>query len=71
MEHFSTQFESADAHLSPPVVIQPEPEVITLEECKGYIGKYDLTDQRILEIRNTVIGIVDSALNSYVKNYGK
>lgn len=43
-------------------------EVISLEECKRFIGNFELSDKRILEIRNNLIGIVDSAINTYLEN---
>lgn len=45
-------------------------EIISLEECKQYIGEFPLTDQRIIDIRNNMIGIVDQILNTYLKNVG-
>ena len=45
-------------------------EIISLDECKKYVGGLNLSDQRILEIRNSVIGIVDSVINAYLENFG-
>jgi hypothetical protein len=41
-------------------------EMISVEECKEYLGKYQLSDQRIAEIRDSIVGIVDHLLNSYL-----
>lgn len=43
-------------------------EIISLKECKPYIGNFDLSDQRIIEIRNNMIGIIDHVINAYLKN---
>lgn len=44
-------------------------EVITIEECKQYFGKFELSDQRITDIKNNLVGIVDSVINSYLDNF--
>jgi uncharacterized CHY-type Zn-finger protein len=44
-------------------------EIITLEECKKCFSKFDLTDQRILEIKNSVIGLVDGVINTYLDSF--
>ena len=44
-------------------------EIISLEECKKYLASYNLTDQRILDIRNNMIGIIDSTLNAYLEGF--
>lgn len=46
-----------------------EDEVITVEECKQYIGKYELSDERISTIKNNLIGIVDTVLNTYLEEF--
>jgi hypothetical protein len=43
--------------------------IMSLEECKKLLGEYNLTDQRILDIRNNLIGIVDSVLNTYLEGF--
>jgi hypothetical protein len=43
-------------------------EIISVEECKKYLGKYQLSDKRIVEIRDNITGIVDNLLNSYLKD---
>ncbi len=44
-------------------------EVISLEECKQYMGEFQLPDKRILEIRNNMIGIVDKVIGAYLKDF--
>ena len=44
-------------------------EIISIEECKKYLGKCNLTDERILAIKDNLIGIVDSILNSYLEEF--
>ena len=44
-------------------------EIISIKECKKYLAKYDLTDQRIVKIKDSLIGIVDSIFNSYLEGF--
>jgi len=44
-------------------------EIISLDECKTYFVKYELSDQRITDIRNSVIGLVDGIINSYLDRF--
>jgi hypothetical protein len=44
-------------------------EVVSFEECKKYFDKYNLDDQRITEIKNNLVGIVDKIMNSYLDNF--
>jgi hypothetical protein len=44
-------------------------EIISTEECKQYFGKFELSDQRIADIKNNLVGIVDSIINSYLDNF--
>jgi hypothetical protein len=52
---------------SPRVPRKPKTDVITLDECKKYLEEYHLSDDRIMEIRNNLTGIVDSLLNAYIE----
>ncbi|HEY1074256.1 MAG TPA: hypothetical protein VGE59_00950 [Patescibacteria group bacterium] len=45
-------------------------EIISLKECKQYVGEFQLSDQRIIEIRNNMIGIIDQVINAYLRNVG-
>lgn len=42
-------------------------EIISLKECKEFCQKYDLSDERIREINNNLVGLVDKVLNSYLE----
>lgn len=44
-------------------------EVITSEECKSYLRRYELSDQSISRIKDNLIGIVDSIFNSYLEEF--
>jgi|GEM_PF-925437 len=44
-------------------------EIIPLKECKKYLQKYNLSDERIREIRNSLIGLVDGIINSYLDSF--
>ena len=45
------------------------PKVISVKECKEYLGKFNLSDERIIEIRNYLIGVVDKSINSYLDDF--
>lgn len=44
-------------------------EIISIEECKNYLGKYKLSDERILNIKDSLIGMVDGILNTYIEDF--
>ncbi|MDO8513402.1 MAG: hypothetical protein Q7S37_02775 [bacterium] len=44
-------------------------EVISINECKQYLSVFDLSDQKIFEIRNTLIGIAGKSIDSYLDNF--
>lgn len=43
-------------------------EVISLDECRQCLGEFQLSDEKILAIRNNLVGIIDSLLNSYIED---
>lgn len=44
-------------------------EMISIEECKQFVAKFDLSDQKVGEIRNYMIGVIDKTINSYLDNF--
>lgn len=44
-------------------------EAISIEETKQYFVKYQLPDERIADIKNNLIGIVDTVINNYLENF--
>ena len=44
-------------------------EVIALDECKKQLDKFNLSDEKVLDIRNYLIGVVDKSINSYLDNF--
>jgi len=44
-------------------------EVVTLEECQQHLARFELDDERILEIRNNLVGIVDRIVSAYLRDY--
>jgi len=44
-----------------------EEEVISLSECRKYCKRLAISDQRMIEISNSLVGIVDSIINSYLE----
>ncbi len=57
------------ASVSSRVVRSPYEEIITLDECKSILSKFQLSDQRIIEIKNNVIGLVDGVINTYLDSF--
>ena len=47
----------------------PKAEAISIEECKKYLDKFDLSDEKVAEIRNYLIGIVDKSINLYLDGF--
>ncbi len=43
----------------------------SLDECKKFLGKYNLSDEKILLIRNSIIAISDSVINCYIDEFTK
>jgi len=44
-------------------------EVISVDECRAYLRKYNLSDQEIERIRNSLVGIVESTISSYLSDF--
>lgn len=44
-------------------------EIISIEECKKYLGKFNLSDEKLLELRNYLAGIIDKSFNLYLDDF--
>lgn len=44
-------------------------EIISIQECQNYLKKYNLSDQRVTTIKDSLIGIVNSAIDSYLEEF--
>ena len=44
-------------------------EIVSIEECRQYVAKFNLSDQKIYEIRNILIGIANKTINSYLEKF--
>jgi len=44
-------------------------DLVSIDECKKYLDKYDLSDEQILQLKNGLIGIVESIINSYLDEF--
>lgn len=44
-------------------------ELVSVEECKQCLKKYNLPDDQVLQIKDNLIGIVDSIINSYLDEF--
>lgn len=43
-------------------------EIISTKECKEILGQ-ELSDERILSIRDNLVGIIDSIINQYIEEF--
>ncbi|PIZ00551.1 hypothetical protein COY62_01990 [bacterium (Candidatus Howlettbacteria) CG_4_10_14_0_8_um_filter_40_9] len=43
--------------------------VISIEECKKYLDKFELSDEKIIEIQNYLIGIINKSINLYLDDF--
>lgn len=39
---------------------------ISVDECRKILDKYELTDQQLSLIKNSIIGIADSIISNYI-----
>jgi len=44
-------------------------DLISVSECKKLLAEFELADEQILAIRNCVIGISNTIINSYVDEF--
>lgn len=47
---------------------QSSDEILSVEECKKCFGQYMLTDENVEAIKNNLVGLVDSIINSYIES---
>lgn len=59
---------SSTANFTDPKNIEID-KLISLEECKHFLGKFDLNDQKVLAMRNILIGIADKTISSYLNEF--
>lgn len=45
--------------------------MLTIAECKKYLEKYELTDNQVEEIRNTLYCITENVINKYLNTCKK
>lgn len=46
-------------------------ELVSFDECKNKLDKFNLSDEEIQRIRNGLIGITNSVINSYLDEFDK
>lgn len=44
-------------------------DIISVAECKEYLGNQELPDKKVTDIKNNLIGIVNSVINSYLDDF--
>ena len=48
---------------------QIDDEIISDKECKKYFSKFELSDGRMMEIKNNLIGVINSIVNTYLDDF--
>ena len=44
-------------------------EVISVDECKKFLDKFNLNEQDINQLRNFVVGVVDRTFTTYLDSF--
>ena len=44
-------------------------EIISIAECKEYFGEQILSDEKINDIKNNLVGIVNSVISYYLESF--
>lgn len=44
-------------------------DIITQEECQQYLSKYNLSKEQMDDVKNSVIGIVDTIIAGYLERF--
>ena len=42
---------------------------ISVDDCRKILDKYELTDEQLSLIKNSIIGIADSIISNYIDEY--
>ena len=42
---------------------------ISVEDCRKILDKYELTDEQLSLIKNSIVGIADSIISNYIDEY--
>ena len=43
--------------------------IISVEECKKYLGDFELSDENAKDIKNNLVGIVNSVISIYLEDF--
>ncbi|MEI6040169.1 MAG: hypothetical protein WCP93_02365 [Candidatus Berkelbacteria bacterium] len=66
LEQQSTNAKTSDVLSTPKSAID---EIVSFDECKKHFEKYDLDDKRVIEIKNNLVGIVNTIIDSYLEDF--
>ena len=44
-------------------------DIISLKECRAYFKDSDVSDSMVKTMRNNLVGIVDSVINTYLEEF--
>ena len=48
---------------------QEPSDLVSFDECQKHLEKYNLPDDQVLKIKNSLEGIVNSIINSYLNEF--
>lgn len=48
---------------------QPFQDVISIEECKKIVSAFELSDEKVMQLRNYIIGITNSTMDIYLEEF--
>lgn len=43
--------------------------ILSVEECRKYLTKFNISDDEIVKIRNYLVGIIDKTFNLYLDDF--
>lgn len=44
-------------------------DIISITECKNYLGSQELSDEKVKDMKNNLVGIVNSVINFYLEDF--
>ena len=43
--------------------------ILSVEECRKYLAKFNISDDEIVKIRDYLVGIIDKSINLYLDDF--
>ncbi len=44
-------------------------QILSVEECRKYLAKFNISDDEIVKIRDYLAGIIDKSINLYLDDF--